>query len=70
MTGIEMVDRDPVELGVEIALHLSHEITDEGLEVGQLCSLVSRYHEAELVRVLLRSFQQGACIHVLTRRVV
>ena len=32
--GIPMIDRDPLELGAEIPLHVDHELAGEGLEVG------------------------------------
>jgi len=36
MLGVEMVNRDPVEPGFKIDLHLTHEVTDEGFEIIKL----------------------------------
>ena len=70
MPGVEVVDGHPVEPGVQIALHLGHEVADERLEVGKARSLISRDDEAELVGVLLRPVQEGAAIDVIAGRVV
>ena len=60
--GVEMIDRHPVELGVEVALHLGEQVADEGLEVGEPGAVLGRDDEAELVRVLLRPVEEGAAI--------
>jgi len=70
MAGVEMIDRHPVEPGVEVALHLGHEVADEWLEVGKPRPLVGRDDEAELVRVLLRAIQEGAAVNVIARGLV
>ena len=65
VAGVEMVDGDPVELGVEVALHLGEQVADEGLEVGEPGAVLGRDDEAELVRVLLRPVEEGRPIHVV-----
>jgi hypothetical protein len=70
MPGVKVVDGHPVELGIQIALHLGQQIADERLEVGKARSIVSRNDEAELVRVLRRSIQEGGAIDVIIGRVV
>ena len=35
LARVVVIDSDPIELGVEVALHLRHEVPDEGLEVLQ-----------------------------------
>ena len=53
LRAVEVVDRDPVELRIEVLLHLPHQVADEGLEVGEPGAVLGRDDEAELVRVLL-----------------
>src|SRR5947207_2885314 len=70
MPRVEMIYRHPVELRVEVALHLGHEVADERLEVGKAGSLIGRDNKAELMRVLLRAIKEGAAVHVLAGRIV
>jgi len=63
--GVEMVDGHPVELGVEVALHLRHEVARKWLQFGQQRPVIGRDHEPELVRVLLRAIEKGAAIGVV-----
>jgi len=70
VTGVEMVHSRPVELGVEVALHLGQEVANEGLEVGEARPLVGGDDEAELVRVLLGPVQEGAAVHVIPGGIV
>ena len=65
MAGVEMVHGHPVELGVEVALHLGQKVADEGLEVGEAGPLIGGDDEAELVRVLLGPVQKGAAVHIV-----
>jgi hypothetical protein len=70
MAGVEMVHGHPVELGVEVALHLGQEVANEGFEVGEAGALVGRHDEAELVRVLVGPVQEGAAVHVISGGIV
>jgi hypothetical protein len=56
MPGVGMFDRDPVEVGAEITLHLPHEIADERFEVIEL--VLGRDDEAELVAVLTTAIEE------------
>jgi hypothetical protein len=40
VAGVEVVDRHPVELGVEVLLHLPHQVADEGLEVLEAAAVL------------------------------
>jgi hypothetical protein len=70
MPRIEMVDRNPIKLGVEILLHLPHQIAHERLEVAQAWAVLGRDDEAELVRVVLRALKEGAGIGIITMGVI
>ena len=62
MAGVVVIDRDPVELGVEVGLHLFHQIAAGLTKVRQLCALLRRNDEAELVAVLASPFEKGLTI--------
>src|SRR5262245_7449880 len=70
MPGVEVIDGHPIQLGVEITLHLGHQVANERLEVRKAGSLISRDDEPELVRVLLRPIQESTAIHVIAGRIV
>jgi hypothetical protein len=50
--GIVVIDGDPIEGGVEVLLHLLHELPREGLEVAELDAILGGDDEPELVPVL------------------
>ncbi len=62
MAGIVVIDRDPVELGIEIAFHLLHQIAGGLAQIRQLYAFLGRNNEAELVPVLAAAFQKGAAV--------
>lgn len=70
MTGVEMVDRNPVQLGAEVPLHLLHEIADDRFEVSQPLAVLSRDDEAELMRVILRAGEEGLTVGIVTAGVI
>ncbi len=59
LPGVEVVDRHPIERGVEVLLHLSHEIAGEGLEVPELDAVLGGHDEPELVAVLQPAIDEG-----------
>ncbi len=63
--GVEVVDGDPVQLHVEIGLHLGHQIPCESSEVCKLTSVLRRDDEAELMGVALASFEKGADVSLV-----
>jgi hypothetical protein len=63
--GVPSCNGHPIELGIEVALHLGEQVANEGLEVGEAGPLVGGDDEAELVRVLLGPFQEGAAIDII-----
>ena len=70
MAGVEMIDRHPVELGLEVALHLREQVADEGLEVGEPGAVLGRDDEPELVRVLPGPVEEGGAIRLVVRGVI
>lgn len=50
MPGVVMVDRDPVELGLEVLLHLRHQPAGEVAQVAHVGGVLGRDDEAELGR--------------------
>src|SRR5262245_9305093 len=70
MAGVEMIDRDPVELSVKVDLHLPDEVADERFQVSKLGAVISGNNEAELVRIVCRSVEKGSAIDVLARSII
>ena len=60
MAGVEVVDRDPVELRSEVCLHLLHHVAGEGAKVGKLIAVFGRDDESELMPVLASALQKRA----------
>ncbi|MCY1308318.1 hypothetical protein D9M70_583160 [compost metagenome] len=54
-----MVDRHPIEAGVEILLHLADEIAREALEVRHLKRIVRRDDKPEMMPVAVASLSEG-----------
>jgi len=49
MSGVEMVDRDPVEPGAEVLFRLPHEVAGEGADIREPVAVLGGDDEAELV---------------------
>ena len=62
VAGVVMIDRDPVELGPEVGLHLLHQVTGGLARIGQIHPFLGRDDETELVPVLAAPVQKGASI--------
>ena len=65
MLGVPVVDRHPIEAGVEILFHLRDEIAGEGPQVGHVGRIVGRDDEPEMVAVVLAPFRKGLRIGVV-----
>jgi hypothetical protein len=70
MLGIPMIDRDPVEASTQIAFHLRHKLTREGLNVPNLGRIIRGYDKAELMPVALNPLFEFSGIHLISRRSV
>ena len=53
MPAIPMINRDPLELGTQVPLHLRHQIPGVGFEILELRSVFGRDDEPELMPVAL-----------------
>src|SRR6516164_876100 len=70
VTGVVMVDRDPIEGGVNVPLHLSHQPARERLQVAECDAILGTNDESELVTVLSGALGEIVCVNlVLQRRV-
>ena len=52
MAGVEMIDRDPIEPGSEVLLHLKHDVAGEAAQIGQLVVIIGRDDKAELMAIV------------------
>src|SRR3546814_4306865 len=52
IVGVPMIDRDPIEIGAEIARHVVHQLAREGAQVRHVTGVLGRDDEAEMVSVL------------------
>lgn len=59
LRAVEVVDRHPIQRGVEVLLHLSHGLAGEGFEVPELDPALGRHDEPELVPVLQPAIAKG-----------
>ena len=62
MAGVEMVDRDPVELGSEVLLHLAHHVAGEGAKIRKPVAVFGRDDETELMPVLPPALHKLAAV--------
>ena len=65
MAGVEMIDRDPIEPGAEILLHLPHHVAGKAAKVREPVAVLGRDDEPELMAVLLPPLDEGTPIHPL-----
>ena len=62
MAGVVVIDRDPVELGLEVGLHRLHQVAGSLPQVGQLDAFLGGNDEAELVAVVAAPVEEGATV--------
>ena len=62
VVGVPVIDPDPVELGAEVLLDLTHEIAREALQVGHLRGVFGRNDEPEMMPVVFAAF--GELFHI------
>src|SRR5450631_1989900 len=58
VAGIEVVDRDPIQPGAQIPLHLPHHVAGEGTQIREVIAVLRGDDEAELVAVLSASLDE------------
>jgi hypothetical protein len=70
MAGVVVIDRDLLELGPEVGLHLLHQIAGGQAQVGQFHAVFGRDDETELVAVLAAPVEEStAILHVALARI-
>ena len=62
MTGVAMVDRDPVQPGPEIRLHLCHQAARQRLEIVIFGAILRRDDEPELMAIPLTASKEGLSV--------
>src|SRR6266436_2827360 len=67
IVGVPVIDRDPIEPGPEIALHLGDEVAGEGLEIGHLGGILRRDDEAEVMAIVMAAPREGRGIGSVLR---
>src|SRR3546814_20178000 len=68
--GVEVVDRDPVELRPHVLLGLRHEAADIRLEAGIFGTVLGRDDEAKLVSVAARALEDFVALAAVGFRAV
>jgi hypothetical protein len=68
MAGVVVIDRDPIELGIEVAFHLLHEPAREVSKVPQLGGVLGCHDETELVAVILASVEELRSVRLVQAR--
>ena len=66
MTGIVMIDGDPIELGLQINFHLLHQIAGRLADVSKLDAVLGGDDEAELVAIFSAPIKKGWPIRYIT----
>ena len=62
VSGVVVIDRDPVELRPQVGFHLLHQIARGLARVGQLHPVLGRDDEAELMAILAAPVEEGAAV--------
>lgn len=58
LARVVMIYGHPIELGLQVPLHLRHEVTNEGFQIMKLCTVLRRHDQPELVAVMFASIQR------------
>jgi hypothetical protein len=66
--GCRRIHRDPIESGVEILLHLHHELPRERLEVAESDAILGGDNESELMPVLPAALTERLGIRLIVSR--
>src|SRR5215475_11844581 len=67
VVGVPMIDRDPLEPGPEITLHLGDEVAGEGFEIGHLGGIFRRDDEAEVMPIVMAAPYEGRSVRPVLR---
>ena len=66
MAGVVVIDRDPLEPGLQVGFHLPHQVAGGLLQVRTVPPFLGRYDEAELVAVVAAAVEEGATVRLIT----
>ena len=59
IVGIVVINRNPVELGAEISLHVGDELPREGPEIGHFGSVIGAHDKSKMVSVIPATLREG-----------
>lgn|GEM_PF-3839928 len=62
MGGVEVIDRDPIELRPEILFDLLHQAARQGFEIVVGCAVLGRDDEAHVVPVAVLTIEKGPAV--------
>ena len=65
VAGVVVIDRDPIELRLQVALHLRHEPARHVAKVAQLGAVLGRHDKPELVAVVLAPVEELRSVRVV-----
>src|SRR3546814_2397951 len=65
MAGVEMIDRDPVELRPKILFHPRHQPAGQWLQILIVRAVLGADDEAELMAVVLGLFEPGVAVNLI-----
>ncbi|MBP1844343.1 hypothetical protein J2046_002602 [Rhizobium petrolearium] len=68
MTGIVVIDSDPIQPGIQIVFHLLHEITSEGSHVRHIDCIFGCHDEPELMPVVASALDERLSIGLILNR--
>ena len=68
MAGVVVIHADPIKAGVQVLLHLPHEIAGEAAQIAHLAGVFRRDDEPELVPVLPAPLDEGAAVRIVFQR--
>jgi len=68
MAGVVVIHGDPIEAGVQVLLHLPHEVAGEAAQIIHLAGVFRRDDESELVPVLPAPLDEGAAVRIVFQR--
>lgn len=63
--GIPVIDRHPVEAGVEVARHIFEEFARESAQISHLACVFRRHDEAEVMPVVFAARGEGIAIGLI-----
>ena len=65
MAGVVVIHGYPIEAGVQVLLHLPHEIAGEAAQIAHLRGVFRRDDEPELVAILPATLDEGAAVRLV-----